>query len=266
MSTSPELANEQGAPDLSKARALFQKHWGHDDFKPTQAEALGYTFQGHDVLAVLATGFGKSILFQLPPIVLGGVSIVISPLIALMKDQADDCVARGIPASFVNSHLTDDEIEARFAGLAANKFRVFYVAPERIDTPKFKQALSKAKVVLIAVDEAHCVSRLGHDFRPAYQRIQTLANFLTIGDQRPPILAVTATATKEIEDDIGVGCGMMPGYKRIVGDPTRHNLKYLVWSGTRGATWSTPSRRSTSRPGGTSSMGEPARAASASLK
>jgi len=216
---------------LDSAREVLQAHWGFDQFRPAQEKVILAALNGEDVLAVLPTGYGKSATFQVPALMSEGTAIVISPLIALMKDQADDCKKRGIPASYINSHVSDKEVHTRFNDLIGGAFKVFYIAPERLSSPSFREAIQLTNVSFIVVDEAHCVSRWGHDFRPAYSKIKNLVDMVSVDGQRPPIMAVTATATRDIEADIMKGCGIEGGYARIVGDPIRPNLAYKVMQG-----------------------------------
>ncbi len=207
------------------ALTLLRRHWGHDQFRPAQAEAIAAISQGKDVLAVLPTGYGKSAVFQVPALMREGTALVVSPLIALMKDQCDDCASRGIPASYVNSHVNDTEQEDRYYALVEGEYKVFYISPERIRNRRFRQVIAGANISLLVVDEAHCASRWGHDFRPMYMRITDLSKLLQV---RPTVIAVTATATFDIEEDIAQSLGMKEDYKRIVGDPIRPNLSYEV--------------------------------------
>lgn len=212
---------------LARAQEILQELWGFPSLKPAQAEVIEHLLNGDDVLAVLATGYGKSVTFQIPAVMGNGCCIVVSPLIALMKDQVDNANAKGIPSAFVNSHLEPDEEDEAYANLKAGAYKLFYIAPERLNNRRFRGALSATDVSLIAVDEAHCASMWGHDFRPAYKRLSELGDimFEATGD-RPPILAVTATATNDIEDDIATALGMSEEYERIVGDPIRPNIFY----------------------------------------
>lgn len=213
---------------MDRARARLREHWGFDDFRPQQAEAIQYALDGHDVLAVLPTGYGKSIIFQVPALLMQGTALVISPLIALMKDQCDDANRRGLRAGFLNSHVDGDLAEERLADLRKGRYHLFYVAPERLRSKQFLAALRRTEISYLVIDEAHAVSLDGYDFRPAYQRIRDL---LGVFSARPPILAVTATATLDIEADIVRGTGLDENYKRVVADPIRLNFQYEVWRG-----------------------------------
>lgn len=212
---------------LDEARSVLKQHFGYDRFKPAQEQVISAALNGEDVLAVLQTGYGKSVCFQIPAAMRDGCALVISPLIALMKDQVDGANAKGIKASFVNSSLDADEVARRLNEFASGAFKLLYVAPERITTNLFRAALAKATVSFIVVDEAHCASMWGHDFRPSFARIHEISSMLwQAHNTRPPIIAVTATATNDIEDDIASAVGMSEGYVRVVGDPVRPNLDY----------------------------------------
>jgi ATP-dependent DNA helicase RecQ len=214
---------------IAKARTLFRAHWKHPDFKPAQLDVLRaiYDDSRPDVLAILPTGFGKSAVYQVPAAVDGRrCAIVLSPLIALMRDQCHDLVERGIPATFVNSHVEPDLVSRRFTDMVAGKVRLIYVAPERIRNHEFLRAVACADISYLVVDEVHSVSRWGKTFRPAYQRIHELTRLLEKQDRRPQIIALTATATPDIESDVVVGVGLRPGYRRIVADPIRPNISY----------------------------------------
>ncbi len=216
---------------FEKAQEVFREKWGHDDFRKAQKYVVERALEGGDVLAVLSTGYGKSATFQVPALVTPGCALVISPLIALMKDQTDDCIAKGISASFVNSHVPTSEMEERLEGLARGDYKVFYVAPERMAMAAFRDALKRAEINFLVVDEAHCASQWGHDFRPSYMRIHEVLSSLAALGKRPPVIAVTATATRDIEGDIASAIGMRSDYCRIVGDPIRSNLTYEVMRG-----------------------------------
>jgi len=178
--------------------AVLKKVFGFDSFRPLQAEIIGDALAGKDVFAVLPTGGGKSLCFQLPALVRPGLTVVVSPLIALMKDQVDALQAAGVAATFLNSSLAAGESRPRLRGLHNGEFRLLYVAPERLMLSGFIEDLKKWDVNLFAIDEAHCISEWGHDFRPEYRQISTLR------EQFPgvPVLALTATATERVRGDI----------------------------------------------------------------
>ena len=178
--------------------ALLKKHFGFDSFRPQQEQIISDSLAGRDVFALLPTGGGKSLCFQLPALVRSGMTVVVSPLIALMKDQVDALDAAGIPATFVNSSLEPDEINRRLRDVAAGRYRLLYVAPERVLLPNFLAAVRGCDVGLIAIDEAHCISEWGHDFRPEYRQLAGLRErFPEAG-----VMALTATATERVRADI----------------------------------------------------------------
>jgi ATP-dependent DNA helicase RecQ len=174
------------------------QHFGLTSFRPGQREVISQIVAGHDCLCVMPTGGGKSLCFQLPTIIRPGLTIVVSPLIALMKDQVDTLARRGISASLINSSLTNSEQNDRLAEMAAGKYAMVYVAPERLRNPRFLDAIKATPIQLLAVDEAHCISEWGHDFRPDYARIGQFREALG-GVQT---VALTATATPKVQDDI----------------------------------------------------------------
>ena len=153
---------------------VLKQHFGFESFKPLQEQIISDSLTGRDVFALLPTGGGKSLCFQLPSLVRPGTTVVVSPLIALMKDQVDALDAAGIPATFVNSSLPPDEVHRRLFDVRAGRFRLVYAAPERVMMAGFLGALQGCDVGLIAIDEAHCISEWGHDFRPSYLRIASV--------------------------------------------------------------------------------------------
>lgn len=219
--------------DMNAAVAALRRHWGHPDFRKSQKIVVGLALDDNDVLAVLPTGGGKSACFQVPALVRDGGAIVISPLIALMKDQVDDCHRRNIPATYINSHVDEDEREERIADFIAGAYKLLYIAPERLNTPSFLREIGRATVSYVVVDEAHCCSEWGHDFRPDYMRINRLVRALTKrGGVRPPILALTATATELVTRDIVASLGMRDDHALVVADPLRPNIRYDVEDAT----------------------------------
>jgi ATP-dependent DNA helicase RecQ len=176
----------------------LREHFGYEEFRKGQEAVVRSVLSGRPTIAILPTGGGKSLCFQLPALLLPGTTVVVSPLVALMKDQVDALRARGIAATFVNSSLGEGERQERQAALRRGEIRLVYVAPERFKSPSFLSAMAGLKVPLLAVDEAHCISAWGHDFRPEYQRIAQAREVLAAGR----VLALTATATPEVRRDI----------------------------------------------------------------
>ncbi|MGI8955641.1 MAG: DNA helicase RecQ [Chthoniobacterales bacterium] len=176
----------------------LKKHFGYSAFRPLQEEIVRDALAGRDVFALMPTGGGKSLCFQLPALLRDGLTIVISPLISLMKDQVDALQASGVAATFLNSALDGNAARQRLRGLYNGKFRLLYVAPERLMLDSFIEKVKEWKVAQIAIDEAHCISEWGHDFRPEYRELKRLREFLP----NAPIMALTATATERVREDI----------------------------------------------------------------
>ena len=183
---------------LTDAVASLQKHFGFEDFREGQREVIGSILEGKDAVVVMPTGSGKSLCYQLPAMILDGVTLVVSPLIALMKDQVDALHARGLPATFINSSISDSEQRARIEGLRRREHKLVYIAPERFRSSRFNAALQQIPISLFAVDEAHCISTWGHDFRPDYLRLRGVIKSLG----KVQTLALTATATPYVRSDI----------------------------------------------------------------
>ncbi len=177
---------------------LLKQTFGYDTFRPLQREIMDATLAGRDVVAILPTGAGKSLCFQLPALAREGITLVISPLIALMKDQVDALVASGVAATFINSSIQGSEAQRRRSGLEDGHYKLLYVAPERVMLPDFISDLQRWNVTAVAVDEAHCISQWGHDFRPEYRALGKLRDTLP----GVPFLALTATATEQVRGDI----------------------------------------------------------------
>src|SRR3989338_698311 len=177
---------------------FLQSRYGFSEFRPGQEEVVASILSGRDTLALMPTGGGKSLCYQLPALQLPGTTIVISPLIALMKDQVDGLRSKGIAASFINSSLSDDEVSERTLEFLAGQLKLMYIAPERLANG-FINSLQQVPIALVAVDEAHCISSWGHDFRPDYMSI---ASYIDQLPKRPVVAAFTATATPEVKDDI----------------------------------------------------------------
>ncbi|MFO0600318.1 MAG: ATP-dependent DNA helicase RecQ [Myxococcaceae bacterium] len=185
-------------PFLAEMQAGLSKHFGLADFRARQAEVISSVMSGRNTVVVMPTGAGKSLCYQLPAMLLDGVSVIVSPLIALMQDQVDQLASKGIPATFINSTLTDGERAERQRKLREGAYKLVYVAPERFRSEAFVSALIDARLALYAIDEAHCISQWGHDFRPDYALLGQVRKRL-----RPArTVALTATATPEVRDDI----------------------------------------------------------------
>jgi len=202
----------------------LKHHFGYDSFRPLQREIVEASLAGEDAVALLPTGGGKSLCYQLPALLTPGLTLVVSPLIALMKDQVDALAANGVAATFLNSSIDGHTASERIDALDRGEFRLLYVAPERIVLPAFLAGLDRWKLARIAVDEAHCVSEWGHDFRPEYRRIAALR------ERYPsvPFMAVTATATGRVREDIERYLKLRKP-RRFVAGFNRPNLRYAVF-------------------------------------
>src|SRR3989454_6037456 len=176
----------------------LKKDFGYDQFRPLQREIISDSLAGRDVFVLMPTGGGKSLCFQLPALIREGLTIVVSPLISLMKDQVDALQTSGIAATFLNSTLDRNEAVARLRGLHRGEFRLLYVAPERLMLDSFLERALNWNIAQIAIDEAHCISEWGHDFRPEYRELKKLRRHLP----DVPIMALTATATERVRKDI----------------------------------------------------------------
>jgi len=211
------------APTLADARALLRDRIGFADFRPGQERAIASVLAGQDTLVVLPTGGGKSLCYQVPALLLPKLTVVVSPLISLMKDQVDALTARGLPAAFLNSTLTANEIADRLARAERGELKMLYVAPERFDFGRTLERIAAIGVSLLAVDEAHCVSEWGHDFRPSYLRVKQVREHLG----NPPTIALTATATPEVRKDVVRQLGLKTPEVIVTGFD-RANLSYHV--------------------------------------
>ncbi len=211
---------KSAAPELLP---LLKQYFGFTSFRPLQEEIIRDSLAGKDVFALLPTGGGKSLCFQLPALARDGLTVVVSPLIALMKDQVDALQASGIAATFLNSSLNADESRKRLRGLHNGEFKLLYVAPERLILSGFLSDLQKWNVQLIAIDEAHCISEWGHDFRPEYRQISELRKHFP----NVPFMALTATATGRVREDI-VNHLQLREPKCYVASFNRPNLTYRV--------------------------------------
>src|SRR5687768_13396534 len=183
---------------LTDATASLRKHFGFEDFREGQRDVIASILEGKDAVVVMPTGSGKSLCYQLPAMILDGATLVVSPLIALMKDQVDALRGRGLPATFINSSISETEQRARIEELRRREHKLVYVAPERFRSSRFTSALQSIPISLVAVDEAHCISMWGHDFRPDYLRLKHVIRSLG----RTQTIALTATATPYVRSDI----------------------------------------------------------------
>jgi len=205
------------------ARTALKHHFGFDAFRPLQEEIVREVLAGRDVFALLPTGGGKSLCFQLPAVMGEGLTVVISPLIALMKDQVDGLGAAGVPATFLNSTLDGEETRRRLRGLHQGAYRLLYIAPERLGSANLMRDLAQWNVTRFAIDEAHCISEWGHDFRPEYRRLAELRRAFP----EVPFLALTATATDRVRRDILASLELrQPAV--FVASFNRPNLRYRV--------------------------------------
>jgi ATP-dependent DNA helicase RecQ len=211
------------APESTPLLPLLKQFFGFSSFRPLQEEIIRDALAGRDVLALLPTGGGKSLCFQLPALARAGLTVVVSPLISLMKDQVDALQASGVSATFLNSSLKPDESRARLRGLHSGEYRLLYVAPERMMLSGFLSDLRRWNVHLLAIDEAHCISEWGHDFRPEYRRLAELRQHFP----EVPFMALTATATERVRSDI-VKQLRLREPKRYVASFNRPNLSYRV--------------------------------------
>ena len=184
--------------DTTQRHRLLEEHFGFREFLEGQEHVIETILSGQDTLVIMPTGGGKSLCYQFPALALEGITVVVSPLIALMKDQVDALAEKKIPATFINSSLGQSEIDARTAAMQRGEYRLVYIAPERFKSDRFTRALAPLSIALFAVDEAHCISQWGHDFRPDYIRLKWALKELG----QPQVIALTATATPEVRADI----------------------------------------------------------------
>jgi ATP-dependent DNA helicase RecQ len=211
------------SPTLQNARDLLKSAFGYDKFRPGQEAAVSAILGGRDTVVVLPTGGGKSLCFQVPALLMPGLTVVVSPLISLMKDQVDALDAKGLPAAFINSTLSSSQVSDRLARVERGEIKLLYVAPERFDYGRTAERLRKTGVSLLAIDEAHCISQWGHDFRPSYLRVKKVREELGA----PTTIALTATATPDVRADIIRELGLRNPETIITGFD-RPNLTYYV--------------------------------------
>ena len=205
-------------------REVLKQYFGHAEFRAGQDSVVNAILSGQDALCVMPTGAGKSVCYQVPAMMFSGVTVVISPLISLMKDQVNALIQNGISAVYINSSLTAAEYFNAMSGICRGIYKIIYVAPERLAVPEFLEASRSIKIDLVAVDEAHCISQWGQDFRPSYLKI---SEFIRSLGYRPIIAAFTATATPEVKDDIEYSLELRNPY-RITTGFDRPNLKFEV--------------------------------------
>lgn len=209
---------------MNEAQNILKKYFGYENFRPGQEEIIGHILNHEDVLGIMPTGAGKSVCYQVPAMILEGVTIVISPLISLMKDQVDSLNEIGIPATFINSTLSYNNYEQTIENIVHDVYKIIYVAPERLNSDTFLNLLNKINISMVTIDEAHCVSQWGHDFRPSYCEI---ANMILNLKKRPIVSAFTATATELVKNDIVNLLHLENPYCLTTGFD-RKNLKFSV--------------------------------------
>ncbi|EJE7236246.1 DNA helicase RecQ [Clostridium sporogenes] len=212
---------------LEGAKNLLKKHFGYNEFRKAQEKVIESILKKEDTVAIMPTGAGKSICYQIPALIFEGVTVVISPLISLMKDQVDSLKEVGIEATYINSSLNNLEIEERIFNAREGLYKLIYIAPERLESDSFVRSLNKLNIDLVAVDEAHCVSQWGHDFRPSYTKI---SNFIRKLSKRPIVTAFTATATETVRHDI-LNSLELQNPKVFVTGFDRENLSFSVIKG-----------------------------------
>jgi ATP-dependent DNA helicase RecQ len=208
---------------MGSTEDILKKYWGFTTFLPHQKEIIESVIKGNDTLAIMATGGGKSLCYQLPALYLGGLTLVISPLISLMKDQVDDLNARGIPAAAWNSSSDYKERLEIESGLKNNTIPLLFISPEKCMQPNFLDSLRNSRISLVAIDEAHCISEWGHDFRPEYRQLAVLKKQFP----RIPLIALTATAIPQVRKDIREQLGLSNAIE-FTGSFNRQNLQYRI--------------------------------------
>lgn len=212
---------------IDKAKQILKKYYGYDSFREGQEKVIKSILEGKDTFAIMPTGAGKSICYQIPAMLFSGITIVISPLISLMKDQVDSLISLGIPASFINSSLSYLEVQRRIYGASKGEYKLLYVAPERLESPDFMELTAELDISLVAIDEAHCVSQWGHDFRPSYRSIPP---FIKNIKNTPVVSAFTATATENVKNDV-VNLLELKGPNVYVTGFNRENLTFTLIKG-----------------------------------
>lgn len=209
---------------MLQIESLLKQYFGYSSFRPGQHEVIQTLLDGRDCLAIMPTGAGKSICFQLPALMMPGVTLVISPLISLMKDQVDSLVNQEIPATYINSQCTFEEVKVRFAAIRAGRIKLVYISPERLENQFFTAFMQTLPISMFIIDEAHCVSQWGHDFRPSYCAVR---DWIAALPKRPVVGAFTATATEKVKHDMMSLLGLQK--ERIfIGGFDRPNLYFRV--------------------------------------
>ena len=209
---------------MGDEQVILKEIFGYDSFRPGQGELVDAILSGHDVLGIMPTGAGKSICYQVPALCMNGITLVVSPLISLMKDQVESLVQAGVAAAYLNSSLTPGQQRTVLARAAEGRYKIMYVAPERLNTDSFLRWACSAPIDMVTVDEAHCISQWGKDFRPGYLGI---ADFLHALPERPLVSAFTATATDRVRQDI-VSALELQDAKVLVTGFDRPNLYFEV--------------------------------------
>lgn len=212
---------------MNKARSILKEYFGYDDFRKGQDEIIQLLLNKENVVGIMPTGGGKSICYQIPAMLFPGLTVVISPLISLMKDQVDALTEVGIPATFINSTLHNEEVQERVYNIKNGHYKLLYIAPERLEADYFMDILKEVTISFIAVDEAHCISQWGHDFRPSYAKIGHMINKLS---EMPLVAALTATATPKVHEDI---CQLLniPWENTVKTGFARDNLSFSIIKG-----------------------------------
>ena len=209
---------------MESPHSILKKVFGYDSFRPGQEEIVSRLLAGQDVLAVMPTGAGKSICYQVPALLLPGITIVVSPLVSLMKDQVGALVQAGVAAAFLNNSLTDNQKALMLRRAREGWYKIIYVAPERLEMPGFQRFAQEREISMVTVDEAHCISQWGQDFRPSYLRIQAFVDSLPT---RPVVGAFTATATAHVRDDIRTHLALRDPYE-VTASFDRPNLYFAT--------------------------------------
>lgn len=212
---------------IEEARSILKKVYGYDAFKQGQEAAITSILRGQDTMVIMPTGGGKSICYQIPALLFEGVTMVISPLISLMKDQVDALESVGIHATYINSTLSHQEMNRRLEDVITGKYNIIYIAPERLETESIYRLAGQVQIAFVAVDEAHCVSQWGHDFRPSYMTIDRFIEGLT---ERPVVAALTATATERVQQDMSQQLKLR-NPEIIKNGYNRENLTFTVLKG-----------------------------------